>query len=47
MIRRYAAAVLVLGLLGACARRGEKVETVFSPMPPEQPRLQFLVSLTK
>lgn len=47
MIRRYIAAGLVLGALGACAHRAEKVETVFYPMPPEQPRLQFLVSLTK
>lgn len=47
MIRRYIAAGLALGVLGACAHRAEKVETVFYPMPPEQPRLQFLVSLTK
>lgn len=47
MIRRYIAVGLVLGFLGACAHRVEKVETVFYPMPPEQPRLQFLVSLTK
>jgi len=47
MIRRYIAVGLVLGFLGACAHRVEKMETVFYPMPPEQPRLQFLVSLTK
>jgi len=47
MVRRYIALGLVLGFLGACAHRADKVETVFYPMPPEQPRLQFLTSLTK
>src|SRR3989344_8156008 len=47
MVRRYIALGLALGFLGACAHRADKVETVFYPMPPEQPRLQFLVSLTK
>ena len=47
MIRRYIAVTLVLGVLGGCAHQAEKVETVFYPMPPEQPRLQFLVSLSK
>ena len=42
MFRRYIALGLALGFLGACAHRAEKVETVFYPMPPEQPRLQFL-----
>jgi len=46
MVRRYIALGLVLGFLGACAHRADKVETVFYPMPPEQPRLQFLTSLT-
>ena len=47
MVRRNIALGLVLGFLGACAHQADKVETVFYPMPPEQPRLQFLTSLTK
>lgn len=49
MGKRYIAwgLALALGFLGACAHRAEQVETVFYPMPPEQPRLQFLMSLTK
>lgn len=47
MIRRYVAVGLLLGILGGCAHQAERAETMFYPMPPEQPRLQFLVSLTK
>jgi DNA-binding beta-propeller fold protein YncE len=34
-------------LLSACAQAPRQIETVFYPMPPETPRVQFLTSITK
>lgn len=38
--------LLSILLFSACARQGEKAPIVFYPMPPEQPRLQFLTSIS-
>ncbi len=38
--------ILAAVFLVSCAAPGKKIETVFYPMPPQQPRLQFLVSIT-
>jgi DNA-binding beta-propeller fold protein YncE len=39
--------LLNLTLLVGCAGGPEKIETVFYPMPPETPRIQFLTSISK
>ncbi len=36
-----------VSLLTACAQAPTKVETVFYPMPPQTPRVQFLTTITK
>lgn len=38
--------ILALSMLAGCAVKKEKIQTVFYPMPPQTPKLQFLTSIT-
>ena len=38
--------LLAFSMLTGCAVKQEKIQTVFYPMPPQTPKLQFLTSIT-